>query len=255
MTMRERPCLVDGRAGDCGFLPDGLYVWQNIRTTGCRGEGVGRHHELLDYAAREVLGFGVEVGAEELDRQINRLLADNGYPPDAFSYVTVRQYVSGELVVAAREIFPYRERKLRIVSPQAAIVDYDLPFSEQPTSMSESAARIALAGVQMHDPQLRCVIRRNGRGEIVSADGSPLFIVEEGMIVAPPPEVPSVWFERVVRAASGSGTAFSCETVDADRLLAAEELFFADHRGVTAVSRCEGHIYIHLLAERIGRLF
>ena len=256
MITRERPCLVDGRAEDCGRLPDGLYVWQNVRTEGVHGLNAGRHLELLNAAAREVLGFGVQSDARGLESQISKLLSDNGYPSDgSFSYVTLRQYLTGEFMIVANEILPYRTRKLRSVFPRAGIVDYDLPFSERPSSLSEAAHDVARAALRRENPDLKCVLRCNGAGEIVSADGAPLFIIEKECVIAPPREFGSVEFECVEMAAAKSGLQFATEPLDRERILAAEELFYADHRGVTSVLSCEGHLYIHLLTERIGKQY
>lgn len=253
--MQERPCLIDGRTADCGRLPDGLYVYQQVRTVGRHGLNTGRHFEILDRASREVLGFGVRSDAGSLDTQISKLLEDNGYPSDGLSFVTLRQYQSGQLLVAANPIFPYRERKLRIVYPQAGIADYELPFTEQPTSMSESATAIALRELQRKDSRIKTVIRRNTAGEILSADGAPLFIIEGRQVVSPLRTTDSVEFETAAAAAMRAGLTFATDVVDTERLLNADELFFADYRGLTAVSTCEGHLYIHLLTERLSSFF
>lgn len=251
----ERPCIVDGCGCDGGRLPDSLYVYQNVRTTGQRGLNVARHMEVLDAAAREVLGAGVGYSPKRVENQISGLLSENNYPSDGLSYVTLRQYLSGEFAIIARGLFPYKQRRLRMFFPRAGIVDYSLPLSEQPTAMSEAAVQMAMAAMRAEDATLKCVIRRNPDGEIVSADGAPLFIFENGAVVAPPPAVESVEFESAVRAVSRAGFPFSTDRIDTDRLLNAEELFFADYRGLTAVSACGEHVFIHMAAERIGNFF
>lgn len=250
-----RPCIIDGEAGDCGRLPDGLCVCQNIRTVGHRGLGVDRHLEVLGIAAREVLGLRLSISPQTLASQIEQLLSGNGYPSDGLSFVAVRQYLTGQLAIVANELSPYRQRRMRMIFPKAAIVDYELPFSEHRTSLSESAVQMALADVRRLSPYIKAVLRRNSFGHIISADGAPLFIVENGGIIAPPPVVPSAEFDAAAEAIQKAGLPLATDTVDTDRLLQAEELFFADHRGITAVAECEGHIYIHLTAARIGDLY
>lgn len=253
--MNERPCLIDGREYDCGFMPEGLYVFQNIRTAGVQAAEAARHAEILDLAAREVLGRNDSTDSRALAADIENLLRRNNYPSGALSYVTVRRYMGGELTVSAREIFPYGRRQLRMIFPRAAVCDYDLPFGEWPTSLSESADETARAAVRKACPDVRTVVRRSSGGAILSADGAPLFIVEGGQIVSPVPQVPSAEFESVAAAARKAGIPFTADAIDTERLLAADELFFADRRGLTAVSSCEGHLYMHLTADRIGGLY
>lgn len=253
--MMERPCLVDGRPYDCGGLPDGLYVSQNIAVTGRRGLFVERHAEVLDHASRQLLGFGLCRSARNIGHDIERLLADNGYPADGLSYVTVRQYLSGELAIAANALFPYRERGLRVVFPRAAVVDYEIPFSEVRSSLSESAIEAARAVLRQQSPEVQTILRRNSRGEIVEADGAPLFLAVGGRIVAPEPSVPSAEFATAVEAVLAAGLSFETAVVDGDMLMAADELFFADHRGITAVASCGERHYMHLLAARVGNLY
>ena len=253
--MRERPCIVDGREYDLAGIPDGLYVSQNIAVAGRRGLFVERHTEALDYASRTLLGFGLRQSAGSIERDIAALLADNGYPADGLSYAVVRQYLSGELMIAAGDIFPYRERALRVIFPRAEIVDFDIPVSDVRSSLSEAAVEAARAMVQRQRPGVQTVIRRNSRGEIVSADGAPLFIVSEGCATAPEPEFPSAEFETAAEAVLAAGLPLNTGTVDTDMVLAADELFFADCRGITAVSSCGGHRYMHLMAARVGDIF
>ena len=251
----ERPCLVDGRPCDLGGLPDGLYVSQNIRTAGTRALHIGRHFEVLDSASATLLGFGVRTTPQKLSKLVSELLDNNGYPADSLSYITVRQYLSGELLIAANEIFPYRERGLRVWSPRAGIADFEIPFSEVQSSLSESAVQIARLGLQRDDAEVRVVLRRNVNGEIVSADGAPLFIVKDGLVTAPQPAVPSAEYDAACRAVLASGLPLADGEIDTERLLDADELFFADHRGMTAVSSCADHVYMHLLAARIARYY
>lgn len=250
--MMKRPSLVDGRPFDCGDLPDGLYVSQNIAVEGRRGVAVERYVSALDYAARELLGFGVGCSARSLERDIARLLAENGYPSDSLSYVIVRQYLSGELTITANNIFPYRERALRVVFPRAGIVDFEIPFSEVRSSLSEAAYEAARMRLPLG---VQTVLRRNSLGEVVSADGAPLFAVVEGRVVTPEPAVLSAEFDMAAEAVLAAGLPLAVTTVAEETLMAADELFYADHRGITAIASCGERHYMHLLAARVGNRY
>ena len=60
--------MIDDRTADCSALPDGLYVYQNIRTVGHRALYASRHIELLDRAACEILGRTAAIDARKIGR-------------------------------------------------------------------------------------------------------------------------------------------------------------------------------------------
>ena len=163
--------------------------------------------------------------------------------------------LSGELLILANDIFPYRRQQLRSIHPKGGFVDYDLPFPEYSSSLTESACQIAKARMRKSDPSLGTVLRRNLRGEVVSADGAPLFIIAGGEVRAPQPPTPSVEYETAVSAIMKAGLPFAVRTLDTEQIAAAEELFYADHRGITSLHSAGGHNYLHLGAERIARFF
>lgn len=253
--MIERPCLVDGRQYDFGELPEGLFVVQRIRTIGIEPQHTERHFEVLDTASRKVLGFAAEGDAASLHSSIKGMLAGNGYRSDSFSFVTVRQYLSGQLTVTANPIFPYSERGLRFVYPRAAVADYEIPFSDLPSSLTEAAAEAALVREQRRNSRIQVVLRRNGEGLLLSAGDAPLFIIERDTVTTPHTAVPAAETLAVAEAAARTGLAFAFGDIDTDRLLAAEEAFIADHRGLTALSSCGEHTFIHMRAAALGRIF
>ena len=253
--MPANPCLVDGKPFDRGPLPDGLFVAANIRTAGVRPLDTDLHAEVLDRASREVLGLRCSTDPRELADSIGGLLRTNGYPDDGLSFVTVRRYLSGSVVVAANGLFPYRERRLRMIFPQAGIADFGIPFSEYRSSMSEAAFEMARVELGRWNSAVKSVVRRTAEGDIVEIDGAPLFIVEGGRVVSPQRRTMSAEFGVAAEAVRRAGFGLVTERIDTERLLAAEELFFADHRGITAVSCCSGHIYMHLVAERVADFY
>ena len=55
-----------------------------------------------------------------------------------------------------------------------------------------------------------------------------------------------------VRSIRAAGLELIEAPVGRDELPRMDELFFIDHRGVTALSRCDGQPYMAILAERIA---
>ena len=55
-----------------------------------------------------------------------------------------------------------------------------------------------------------------------------------------------------VRSIRAAGLELAASPVGRDDLPRMDELFFIDHRGVTALSRCDGQPYMAIFAERIA---
>ena len=247
--MKSLPCCIDGRRADLGEYPDGLYVYQDIRTEGHRPLNLPRHIFYLQDAARELFGTVPDIDERTLEASVSSLLKENDYPSAMPSHITLRHYLSGQTVIAARETSPYRRMTMRTIFPAAAVIDYDIPFSAQPSSVREAARgtaalRAAAAGAGT-------VLQRTSSGCIAAADDARPFAVV-GREIIMPDTLPSVWSEIAVAAVRKAGFAPVTETITDELLARADELFYVDHRGLTAVSRCGGRAYMHIIAERVG---
>ena len=86
---------------------------------------------------------------------------------------------------------------------------------------------------------------------LLTADGAPLFAVRGHTVyTAPAPaSVEGCLAREAVRAA---GLTLREEPLRRRELPRAEELFYADHRGITALSRCDGQPLMTLVAERVA---
>ena len=243
------PCCIDDRFDDCGTFPEGLYVFQDIRTDGHSPLRLAEHVRCLQEAARELFGDTPAIDERTTKSRIERLLRDNGYSATMPSHIAMRLYRSGEAVIIARETLPYTRMTIRSIYPEAAIIDYDIPFSRQPSSLRETIC--AAASLQAAAAGARCVLQRNSAGEIVAADDAPIFVVA-GRDILMPEQLPSVEFDIAAAAIRKAGFSPIAETVTDDLLARADELFYVDYRGLTAVSRCGERAYMHIIAERIA---
>ena len=62
----------------------------------------------------------------------------------------------------------------------------------------------------------------------------------------------SIGRSLAVRSIRAAGLELAASPVGRDDLPRMDELFFIDHRGVTALSRCDGQPYMAIFAERIA---
>ena len=88
-------------------------------------------------------------------------------------------------------------------------------------------------------------------GVLLTADDAPLFAVRDKRVLAAPAP-PSVERQRVFDACASLGLEVVDEPLAPDRLARYDELFYTDHRGVTALGHCEGVPYMSLTAARLA---
>ena len=82
-------------------------------------------------------------------------------------------------------------------------------------------------------------------------DEAALFAIRGRRVYAPPGEA-SIGRSLAVRSIRAAGLELAEAPVGRDDLPRMDELFFIDHRGVTALSRCDGQPYMAIFAERIA---
>ena len=128
----------------------------------------------------------------------------------------------------------------RSLQPEAVTVGYDLTLSEAPTSAREAAAQLA-----------RRLAERRGAEVAVRCDSAPLLAIA-GRTVLTAPGPASVERRLAMLAVRAAGLELSEEAFGRADLPSLDELFFADHRGVTSLSRCDGLPLMTFVAERIA---
>ena len=114
---------------------------------------------------------------------------------------------------------------------------------------ADGEERLVPAGVSLYDGYAF----RSLQPEAVTLcyDNAPLFAVA-GHTVLAAPGTKSVERELTVQAVRAAGLELREEPFGRRDLPHIDELFFADHRGITALARCDGQPLMTLIAERIS---
>ena len=94
-------------------------------------------------------------------------------------------------------------------------------------------------------------MRVGADGTLRSADNAPLFGIL-GKRLIPAPAFPAVERELVLRVAPQAGLEIADERLDLALLPRLDELFYADHRGITSLGHCDSLPLMSLLAERLA---
>lgn len=224
-----------------------LYLYQTVHLARGRARNVEAHAARLDAASRELFGRGY--APARLAARIEALAAAERYPTGVSGFVRIELGADGEERLTPAGVSLYDGYALRSLQPEAVTLHYDLPLTEAPTSAREAAAQLArrMAERAGADVAVRC----DREGILREADDAPLFAVA-GHTVLAAPGTQSVERELAVRAVRAAGLELREEPFGCGELPRIDELFFADHRGITALARCDGQPLMSLIAERIA---
>ena len=224
-----------------------LYLYQTVHLARGRARNAEAHAARLDAASRELFGRGY--APARLAARIEALAAAERYPTGVSGFVRIELGADGEERLTPAGVSLYDGYALRSLQPEAVTLRYDLPLTEAPTSAREAAAQLArrMAERAGADVAVRC----DREGILREADDAPLFAVA-GHTVLAAPGTQSVERELAVRAIRAAGLELREEPFGCGELPRIDELFFADHRGITALARCDGQPLMSLIAERIA---
>ena len=224
-----------------------LYLYQTVHLARGRARNAEAHAARLDAASRELFGRGY--APARLAARIEALAAAERYPTGVSGFVRIELGADGEERLTPAGVSLYDGYALRSLQPEAVTLRYDLPLTEAPTSAREAAAQLArrMAERAGADVAVRC----DREGILREADDAPLFAVA-GHTVLAAPGTQSVERELAVRAVRAAGLELREEPFGCGELPRLDELFFADHRGITALARCDGQPLMSLIAERIA---
>ena len=224
-----------------------LYLYQTVHLARGRARNAEAHAARLDAASRELFGRGY--APARLAARIEALAAAERYPTGVSGFVRIELGADGEERLTPAGVSLYDGYALRSLQPEAVTLRYDLPLTEAPTSAREAAAQLArrMAEHAGADVAVRCA----REGILREADDAPLFAVA-GHTVLAAPGTQSVERELAVRAVRAAGLELREEPFGCGELPRIDELFFADHRGITALARCDGQPLMSLIAERIA---
>ena len=226
-----------------------LYLYQTVHVAGGIPRLVALHAEILAKAARRLFACEYAPDIDELERRIAAVACTEHYPPTVSGFVRIEITADGRERLLPAGLSLYKGYALRSVTPDARVLHYEFPFIDLPTSARETTALLARRRPETTD--LATVIRCDREGICRTADEAPLFAVHNREIIASLAP-PSAERELALRAIRAAGITLREEFLAAEALPRMEELFYVDHRGVTALGHCGEIPYMSLIAERVA---
>lgn len=229
----------------------GVYLYQTVHILDGNCRFLPEHLSLLDSWSRRIFSFRFSYDTASIASAIEHEAARQAPPCcDRSLFVRISLCESGETSCQYAGVSLYRGYALRSLRPNAVCFTYDPPLFEAPTSVYEAAEKLArqqarLAGAHT---ALRC----NREGIALTADSAPLFAVK-GSTVYTSPALQSVERSLAFEIIGRAGLELIEQPVSREQLPFFDELFFFDHRGITALGHCNGQPYMDIVANRIGR--
>ena len=227
----------------------GLYLYQTVHLARGRARNVAGHIAMLDAASRELFGRPYAPAAERLAKRIETLSAAERYPAGVSGFVRIELDPDGTERLLPAGVSLYDGYAFRSLQPEAVTVGYNLTLSEAPTSAREAAAQLARRLAERRGAEV--AVRCDSAGILRSADDAPLLAIA-GRTVLTAPGPASVERRLAMLAVRAAGLELREEAFGRADLPSLDELFFADHRGVTSLSRCDGLPLMTFVAERIA---
>ena len=233
-----------------------------------------RHVALLDRCARELFGRGYRPDLPRLERRMLALAAEHRYPDDLSSFVRIELTADGEMRLLPMGVSYYDGYALRSVRPEGAEIAYDPPLSGYPTCAREAAA--AAARRMAECAGARVAVQIGPGGSYHTIEGAPMAVVQGYTVLLAPESVPyeippgsfgpegkplrghrfdpprSVEYELLARAVRAAGLALREEPFGPEIRTSIDEMFWLDHRGITALSHFDGRPLMSILAERVA---
>ncbi len=226
-----------------------LYLYQIVHLAGGHARNVKAHVALLDASSRELFDRPYAPDIRRLTASIEAISAAEGYSRDVSSFVRICLMPNGEERICSAGTSFYDGYAFRSLQPVACSLEYDLPLSAAPTSAREAVALLARQWALRAGADL--AVRCDRAGIFRAADDAPLFGVRAHTAYFHP-DTPFAEHDWALRAVAAAGLTLCEEPFGRAELKRLDELFYIDHRGVTALSRCDGQPLMSLAAERVA---
>ena len=223
---------------------DGPYIFQNVHTLGGAARHTAAHTALLRAAAKSLFGFDPEITADELRRRIARLTEACRMPSRVSVRAVVRLYPTGSIEIACDEPSIYAGYVLRSLRPDAICLRMAPPLPSLPTSAAEHTR--LLADTMAHTRGARTAILTDSDGTVISESAQP---VSTPAVSAAEESVERHLVREALRT---TDLTFAERLITLDTLAAADEIFTADHRGITSIARIGRKPYMSIIAERVA---
>jgi len=253
-----------------------FYLYQTLHLCHGRVRLLDRHVGVLDRCARELFDRPYAPDLRRLERQGLDFAVLHGYPDDLSAFVRLELTSEGEVRLIPLGVSYYEGYALRSVQPDGIGIRYEPPLNGYPTQAREAA--VATARRMAECAGGRVAVQCGTDGMCRTIEGAPMAAVQGYTVWLAPESVPyeipasrfelrlegapvrghrfvaprSVEYGLLVAAVEAAGLTLCEKPFDMDFLTGADEVFWLDYRGITALAHCDGRPLMSIIAERIA---
>ena len=227
-----------------------LSLYQRLRATEGHIMHLSRHLDILHSYADILLPQSPIPTAAEVEQMCQRVLSRGGYSSNSTHILELRLWQSGRVRLSVIETSLYRGFDLRVLRPNAAIIEGCGTTLLYPTSAALECEKL-----------MKIIARQNGcdvalavqNGSVIAIDSTNPIVVH-GTNVTIGQSITSAYTEFIIEALKKLPQYnISLSEISLQQAASADELFFADHRGLTAIGTLGGRQYSDTVAYAIAK--
>ncbi len=228
----------------------GVGIYQIVHTLAGRIMHLDKHLKIIFDSYYELFNSGITLKKSEIESHIKQLLKSERVSQSASVMVRITATAKGEIELSIEERSIYSGYTLRCISPKAALVEYDIPYIALSTTAREEMT--ALANISAERKSAHIALRSHD-GVVDIANCAQLFAVK-GLEIYTSPQSFSIEHSIAMSCAKELTIKFVAREIMVDELATLDELFYADHNGITAIAELNRHRYMSIVAEEIAAL-
>lgn len=227
-----------------------LFIFQRMRTKGHTLLHTDKYIDIVNRTSIELFGTKTTISTKELENCCKSLLLRGNYSPKATHIVELRIYENSKFSLQVVETSLYEGFQLRVIRPKAITTLLSGDIFKFPTSALSATNETLRKVASRKEGVALCV---DNDGNITNIDGAnPVAVFGRRVVLSN--NIESVETNMVIEALKRLRSEdFSVENINIDTLTSADEVFFADSRGITSVSEFNGRFYSDALAYAVTK--
>ena len=231
----------DGGFREYEFSTGALYVLQRMRTRDNKVLYAGEYLEILNNAFQSLTGKCTTLTAKTIEDVCSQLLTIGKYSPNSCHIIELAYDMDHNFAFRVVETSIYKTLTVRAVRPVAQMFYFAHQELNLPTSAAVATNELFRHMARLQDADVPVYIDIDG--VVKSIDGASPIIVQ-GRDITISANIESVEVLTLLEALQNlPNYHLHFGDISFSDAVAADEFFYVDYRGITAVQYMSGHMY------------
>ena len=231
----------DGGFREYEFSSGSLYVLQRMRTRDNKVVNAGDYLEILNNTFQSLTGKYTTLSIKTIEDTCSQLLTIGNYSPTACHIIEIAYDMDHNFAVRVVETSIYKTLSIRAVRPVAQMFYFAHKELNLPTSAAVTTNELFRHMARLQDADIPVYIDIDGFVE--SVDGASPIIVQ-GRDITISANIESVEALTLLEALQNiPNYHLHFGSISFADVMAADEFFYVDYRGITVVQSMSGHMY------------